>query len=147
MLEEPKPFAMPEVDPHMTLELGDISFQLGGDVSLIIDEKEPRLCPELAHITEGLVGLPTRKELEVPRIGGEWNGVLNGLPISESNNDIWLRYPLRQISYYAEKTEQLFDAATMLPFEKRFLVRSRQQILLLDEIVDFPGVVCPALED
>lgn len=112
---------------------------LQDDAEWIADETEPPVC---AALEEYNVRLPNAQDLL--NFERNLNGLaVQGIPISETDTDLWSRLRRGLTDMISTKEEAFFGPPQTFSFEERFA--SVQDKEMLTEVT-FPGVVSPVLE-
>ncbi|KAI5449815.1 hypothetical protein NCC49_004027 [Naganishia albida] len=135
ILDEPAPFPHPDT----TLDMADMAILLQDKTEWIAEETQPPVC---AALEEYNVPLPNAQDL----LNFERN--LNdlaaeGIPISETDEDLWSRLRRGLTDMVSTKEEAFFGPPERFSFEDRFASMQDKEMLA---DVTFPGVVSPVLE-
>lgn len=137
------PFTLPAPHPDTTFELGDLSILPSDDMEWLVDEVEPELCSALANISELYVPEPSAQTLL--NFERNLNDIaVQGIPISETDTDLWARLRRGVTAFISTKEEAFFAPPEAFPFESKFELLQRNEEMLVD--VKFPGEVYPVLE-
>ena len=134
------PFDLPAPHPDTTFQLGDLSVQPAGDMSLLVDETEPHLRSVLANIPEWWV--PEPEPQDFANMALDLLALANqGITASDTDVDLCGRLQRGLTGFISTKEEDFFAVPVpmVFGFERRFKVLHGSEAMITDE--QYPGDV------